>query len=287
MMDSKSDLKHAAARLTVVLTRPAGQAQDLAQALAAHALDTFEFPLIKLQALAPEAALQTAFASLERYALVVFVSPNAIEHAFKHIHKPWPKAVPIGVLGPGSMRALASQHIAAPAHRVIAPAATFDTTLQQQAPRYDSEALADMLDQTLGLSSLKGKHVLIVRGNDGRPWLANCLRSHGAIVDMVTAYQRLVPTPTPRQWMRVRELLTSVPHAWLITSSESARNLLTLAQTHLDASQQVLLKQARLVVTHARIAESARALGFGTITQTAAGDASIIRTLLSLRGELV
>ncbi len=281
MMDSKLDLKHTTARLAVVLTRPVGQAQDLAQALAAHALDTFEFPLIKLQALAPDADLQTAFSALERYALVVFVSPNAIEHAFKHIHKPWPIAVPIGVLGPGSARVLASQHIAAPTHRVIAPVGIVDTTLQQ-VPRYDSEALAYALDQTLGLSSLKDKRVLIVRGNGGRPWLANRLRSHGAIVDIVTAYQRLLPTPTPSQWMRVRELLAGRSHVWLITSSESVRNLQALAHMHLETSQQALLKQARLVVTHARIAESARALGFGTITQTAAGDASIIRTLLSL-----
>lgn len=286
MMDSKPNLKHPTARLTVVLTRPVGQAHDLAQALAAHALDTFEFPLIKLQAVAPDVALQTAFAALERYALVVFVSPNAIEYAFKHIHQPWPRAVPIGVLGPGSARALASQQITAPTHRVIAPVDTVDTTLQQ-IPRYDSEALAYTLDQTLGLSSFKDQRVLIVRGNDGRPWLANCLRSHGAMVDIVTAYQRLLPTSTPSQWMRVRELLAGVPHAWLMTSSESVRNLQTLAHMYLDTSQQALLKQARLVVTHARIAESAHALGFGTITQTAAGDASIIRTLLSLRSEPV
>ncbi len=271
----------------VVLTRPAGQAQGLAQALAVQAVDTFEFPLMKLQAVELDAAIQAAFASLERYALVVFVSPNAIEYAFQHVPKPWPVTVPIGVLGPGSTRALAAQRIAAPAYQVIAPPAASGDAALQQVSRYDSEALASALDQTLGLTSLKGQRVLIVRGNGGRPWLTDCLRSHGAMVDTVTAYQRLLPNPTPSQWARVRELLAGRRHVWLITSSESVRNLQTLAQAHLDASQQILLKRAQLVVTHARIAETAQALGFDTITETAAGDESIIHTLLSLTEAIV
>jgi uroporphyrinogen III methyltransferase/synthase len=60
------------------------------------------------------------------------------------------------------------------------------------------------------------------------------------------------------------------------------RNLGELAQEHLTASEQAQLKRAMLVAPHPRIAETARGLGFDSITVSGAGDERIARTLLSL-----
>lgn len=70
-----------------VLTRPAGQSAALAARLNAAGIETIEFPLIEIVALAPgeRAPLSAALAGLERYALVVFVSPNAVEHALAQL----------------------------------------------------------------------------------------------------------------------------------------------------------------------------------------------------------
>ena len=217
-----------AARFTAVLTRPAGQSSALAAELEREGIAAFDFPLIDIAAVADDAPLRAAFAALERYALVVFVSPNAIERALAAVPGfAWPVQVPIGVVGPGSVAQLAQHGIAAPAHVVIAPAGAQadearaageaartsgeqgdagSTALAAAATesengngdagtRFDSEALFAALSTRLGLASLNGRPVLIVRGDGGREWLADRLREAGAQIEFVCAYRRVVPEP--------------------------------------------------------------------------------------------
>ncbi|CAB3790625.1 hypothetical protein LMG28614_03107 [Paraburkholderia ultramafica] len=265
------------AAFTVVITRPAGQSSELIKQLDAAGIATLEFPLIDIAPVADDAPLRAALASLERYALVVFVSPNAVDHAFARRDGIWPHALPIGVVGPGSVQALARHGVAAPAHQVISPASAAD----DEAASFDSEGLFAAIDASLGAASLDGKRVLIVRGDGGREWLADRLREAGAEVEAVAAYRRIVPEPSIGGWARVHQLLAGAPHAWLLTSSEGVRNLHELAQDHLTADEIVQLKRATLVTPHPRIAQTARALGFDRMTVSGAGDERIVRALLA------
>ncbi|CAH2800530.1 MAG: Uroporphyrinogen-III synthase (EC / Uncharacterized protein EC-HemX [uncultured Paraburkholderia sp.] len=265
------------AAFTVVITRPAGQSNELIARLAAAGVATLDFPLIDIAPVADDAPLRAALGSLERYALVVFVSPNAIDHAFAKSSAIWPHALPVGVVGPGSVRALARHGVSAPAHQVISPAAGVD----DDNGRFDSEGLFAAIDAALGEANLEGKRVLIVRGDGGREWLADRLREAGAEVETVAAYRRLVPEPSIAAWARVHQLLAGEPHAWLVTSSEGVRNLHELAQEHLTADEIAQLKRATLVTPHPRIAQTARALGFDRITVSGAGDERIAQALLS------
>jgi uroporphyrinogen III methyltransferase/synthase len=260
---------------TAVVTRPHGQSSELAARLAAEGIATFEFPLIEIAPASDDAALRAALASLEHYALVVFVSPNAIDHAFAKYDAIWPHALPIGVVGPGSVAALARHGVAAPAHRVVSPASEPD----EDGARFDSEALYAALEAELGAHALDGKRVLIVRGDGGREWLAQRLREAGAQVETAAAYRRGVPEPSIGAWERMHALLAGAPHAWLVTSSEGVRNLNALAQEHLSAAEIAALKRAQLVTPHARIAETARGLGFDSITMCGAGDEPMARAL--------
>ncbi|MFL9934715.1 fused uroporphyrinogen-III synthase HemD/membrane protein HemX [Paraburkholderia sp. RL18-103-BIB-C] len=265
------------AAFTVVITRPAGQSSELIRQLDAAGIATLDFPLIDIAPVADDAPLRAALAALERYALVVFVSPNAVDHAFARRDGIWPHALPIGVVGPGSVQALARHGVAAPAHRVISPTSGAD----DEAASFDSEGLFAAIDASLGAASLEGKRVLIVRGDGGREWLADRLREAGAEVETVAAYRRIVPEPSIGGWARVHELLAGAPHAWLLTSSEGVRNLQELAQEHLTADEIVQLKRATLVTPHPRISQTARALGFDRITVSGAGDERIVRALLA------
>ena len=265
------------AAFTVVITRPAGQSNELIARLAEVGLATLDFPLIDVAPVTDDAPLRAALSSLERYALVVFVSPNAVDHAFAHSDTIWPHALPIGVVGPGSVQALARHGVSAPAYNVISPPSGAD----EEAARFDSEGLFAAIDMALGATNLEGKRVLIVRGDGGREWLAERLREAGAEVETVAAYRRLVPEPSIGGWARVHELLAGEPHAWLLTSSEGVRNLHELAQDHLTVDEIVQLKRATLVTPHPRIAQTARALGFDSITVSGAGDERIVRTLLA------
>jgi uroporphyrinogen III methyltransferase/synthase len=265
------------AAFTVVITRPAGQSNELIAQLEAAGIAVLDFPLIDIAPVTDEAPLRAALASLERYALVVFVSPNAVDHAFARSDAIWPHALPIGVVGPGSVQALARHGVAAPAYTIISPPSAPD----DDTARFDSEGLFAAIDTALGAASLEGKRVLIVRGDGGREWLADRLREAGAEVETVAAYRRLVPEPSIGGWARVHALLAGAPHTWLLTSSEGVRNLHELAQEHLTADEIAQLKHANLVTPHPRIAQTARALGFDSITVSGAGDERIARALLA------
>ncbi|HEX3634018.1 MAG TPA: fused uroporphyrinogen-III synthase HemD/membrane protein HemX [Paraburkholderia sp.] len=265
------------AAFTVVITRPAGQSNELIAQLAAADVAVLDFPLIDIARVTDDAPLRAALASLERYALVVFVSPNAVDHAFARRDAIWPHALPIGVVGPGSVQALVRHGVTAPAYNVISPPSVPD----DDTGRFDSEGLFAALDAALGASTLEGKRVLIVRGDGGREWLADRLREAGAEVETVAAYRRLVPEPSIGGWSRVHKLLAGEPHAWLLTSSEGVRNLHDLAQEHLTVDEITQLKHAALITPHPRIAETARALGFDSITVSGAGDERIVRALLA------
>ena len=274
---------------TAVLTRPAGQSAGLAARLAQDGVETFEFPLIDIAPVEDTAPLRDMLASLERYALVVFVSPNAIDHGLAALGGPWPKGVPVAAIGPGSVAALARHGLAAPAVEVICPAGAEaghalsrndgDDAANQ---RFDSESLWVALEARFGEHGLAGKRVLIVRGDGGREWLAERLRAAGASVETVAAYRRRVPQAGSDAWSRVRALLAGASHAWLVTSSEGLRNLDTMARAQLSAAELAALRHAPLVAPHPRIAETARALGFDTITQSGPGDERIAAALRAI-----
>lgn len=276
-------------RPTVVVTRPAGQSRQLTEALQAAGLDVLGFPLLAIGPAADDAPLRAALARLDIYALVVFVSPNAVSFALDalaqvqntHGAAQWPADVPVAVVGPSSVAALAERGIAPPTHRVIAPAgAQADAEAAGDALRFDSEALWSMLDTTPGTASgsFAGRSVLIIRGNGGRDWLGDRLRESGATVEAVEAYSRTLPEPSAMQWQAVRGSLKpdAPPYMWLLTSSEAVRNLDALARLHLSPQEHERLKQMQCVAPHARIAAQAQALGFAHVLPAAPGDAGLL-----------
>jgi uroporphyrinogen-III synthase len=110
------------------------------------------------------------------YALVAFVSPNAIDAAFAHLDH-WPAGVKLAVLGEGSRAALAKHGIRPGEVDIVSPAADVPS---------DTEHLLQALD----LTALQGQPVLIIRGDSGRELMADGLRAAGAVVDVVPAYRR-------------------------------------------------------------------------------------------------
>jgi uroporphyrinogen-III synthase len=261
----------------VVITRPLAQARPLATRVAALGREVELLPLLEIAPLADTAPLRAALARLAApvpgYALVAFVSPNAIDAAFTHI-KQWPAGVTLAVLGEGSRSALAAHGITPDKVDIVSPA---------DSAHSDSEHLL----QTLDLAALKGRPVLIIRGESGRELMADGLRAAGAVVDVVPAYRRSVPPLTPVLAATLRRLLAQ-QNDWIITSSEALRGLrdllVQLDIQHPDAVQQnsvVLMQQQHLIIPHARIAETANNLGFSRLTLTGSGDERLLAALQS------
>ncbi|KND57049.1 Uroporphyrinogen-III synthase [Candidatus Burkholderia verschuerenii] len=268
-------------RATLVITRPGGHSSGLIAQLHGAGFDTLEFPLIDIAPVADEAPLRAALDELYgphtlRYALVVFVSPNAIDKSFIKLDARWPVEVPVAVVGPGSIAALARNGVREPTYTVISP------STEHADPRFDSEALYTAIEAHFGEAGLEGKRVLIVRGDGGREWLAERMTEAGAGVEKVAAYRRVLPEPSMQKWERIHALLAGESHAWLLTSSEGVRNLDELAREHLTADEIARLKRAPIVCPHPRITEAARQSGFDTITVSGAGDERIVESIDAL-----
>ena len=266
---------------TVVITRPLAQAAPLAARVAALGRPVVVLPLLEIAALDDSLPLQAALADLASYAMVAFVSPSAVDAAFAHIRL-WPPGVALAVLGEGSRAALAAHGVTPAGATIISP---------QDGASSDSEHLLKSLD----LDALRGRRVLIVRGDHGRELMADGLRAAGAEVTVVAAYRRSTPRLTQALGVTLRALLAQ-RNDWVVTSSEALRGLLQLLQqldvadraavaggtaTACGAPAVVKMLQQHLIVPHARIAQTASTLGFTCITLTGSGDARLLAALQS------
>ena len=250
----------------VVITRPAAQAGALAARIAARGREAVVFPLLEIHPLADQAPLLAALAELEQYALVAFVSPNAIGAAFA-ARPDWPATVPLAVMGEGSRQALAELGITS---------ATTAITSPQDKHRTDSQTLLAELD----LAALKGKKALILRGESGRELLADALRAAGVEVTTVAAYRRLAPLLDQPRRERLLALLAG-RHEWIITSSEALRYLLRMVEQVGGAQGLANLQAQKFIIPHARILETAQNAGLSRLVLTGSGDEHMLAALQS------
>ena len=70
----------------------------LAQKLAAIGRNAVVFPLLEILPLPDQSRVQAVMDNVGDYAMVAFVSPNAIDAAFAHV-KHWPSHVALAVVG--------------------------------------------------------------------------------------------------------------------------------------------------------------------------------------------
>ncbi|MCX7210415.1 MAG: uroporphyrinogen-III synthase [Burkholderiales bacterium] len=250
----------------VVITRPAAQAEALALRLSASGCPVRLFPLLEIQPLADTTELGATLAKLNDYAMVAFVSPNAIDAVFAHLTD-WPNNVIAAVVGEGSRLALAR-------HGVTDANATIISPTDKQ--RTDSETLIVELD----LDALRGKKVLIVRAESGRELLADQLRAAGVDVKQIVAYQRLAPTLDEARLVALRTLLAE-QNDWIITSSEALRLLKQMVEQADPAAGWQHLQNKTLILPHPRIAETANELGFTHTILCGSGDEALLGTIQS------
>jgi uroporphyrinogen-III synthase len=235
----------------ILVTRPAAQAEEWVAQLQRAGLDAIALPLMAIAPAHDPAAVRQAQAELPSLQLVFFVSPNAAEWFFSQQTEPtfWPTSLQAASPGPGTSAVL--RRCGVPSNLIVEPAA--------DAPQFDSESLWFVLrNQSWARAS-----VLVVRGDGGRDWLAEQLREAGAEVKFVSAYRRTAPHfDAPALALLEAALALPQRHLWFFSSSEAVVNLTDTPQ--LQASG-VDCSGGTALATHPRIAESAKAAGFGTV----------------------
>ncbi|BCB28591.1 uroporphyrinogen-III synthase [Sulfurimicrobium lacus] len=246
--------------MSIVVTRPIHQAQNLIKLIAAAGGEAILFPVLEILDTADLRPLNALIARLDSFDVAIFISPNAVSKAMTLIRaqRELPAQLTIAAIGRGSKKELERCGVS----QVIAP--------QRQ---FDSEGLLDLPQ----FQDMSGKRVVIFRGEGGRETLGDTLIARGAQLEYAECYRRARPdidaTPLLQRWAR------GEVQAVTVTSSEGLHNLIDL----LGESGQQWLKKTPLFAPHARIAAAARSLGLEQVITTEAGDDGLLMGLIEWR----
>jgi len=240
-----------------VVTRPAGQAAHFATALTEAGAIPVLYPVLEISDIEDTGPVLDVAIRLDTFDLAVFVSPNAIEKALALIlpRRSWPAGLRVAALGKSSERELARNGI----RDVISPPL-----------RFDSEALLELPE----LIDVRGKRVIIFRGDGGREVLGDTLKSRGASIEYVSCYRRTRPQLDPAPLLKLWEV--GQLDAVTLTSSEGLRNFHDM----IGRLGQAWLKKTPAFVPHVRIAEQAQALGLSIVVATEPGDDGLMSGLV-------
>jgi uroporphyrinogen III methyltransferase/synthase len=221
---------------TVLVTRPAQQATDLATRFERCGAEVLLQPAIEVRAPADLSEVDRTLSQLEQYNWVVFSSANGVHAFFQRLVTP-----------SRDIRALRSVKLA-----VIGPA-TRDALSQYQLQadcipgRFQAEDLAAALGQQAA-----GKRVLLVRASRGREVLAEQLEASGADVRQVVFYESVDVGQADAE---VADAMGAGTIHWTtVTSSAIARSLQQLFGND--------LQQTRLVSISPITSATLRELGY-------------------------
>lgn len=152
----------------VLVTRPAHQADVLAETIEAAGGQAIRFPVIDIR---PRVAaeIESEVGRLPDPDIAIFVSRNAVEHGLAALAN---RNCRVAAIGPATRRAL--EDAGSPVD--IVPETGFDSEHMLEHP---------------ALGRVAGRVVWILRGEDGRELLADTLRGRGAEVYPVAVYSRV------------------------------------------------------------------------------------------------
>ena len=245
----------------VLVTRPAHQAETLAQKIEAAGGEAVRLPTIEIVAPASTATLNAVLDRLPEFGFAIFISPNAVRQFLPRLRaRGIPPGLRLAAVGQGTLRALNEEGC----ENILAPR-----------ERFDSEALLELLPSAV----VTGKDILIVRGEGGHKKLGESLSARGAHVAYAECYRRVPPRqPDAANLARLRRGEIDI---LIITSIEGARNLCALV----GESGRASLLATPVVVVSERLAQTCRELGFTAELCVAAqaGDAAIVATLHAWR----
>lgn len=156
----------------IVVTRPAHQAESLARAFADGGFPVVRLPLLTVTAPTDVAPLDDAVARLDAFDWLVLTSANAVPALTDRLRGPFPARLKVAVVGPATAAAVRAAGL----------------PVDREARRSEAEGLAELLTD-----EVRDRRVLYPLAADARPTLAEGLRTAGAVVTAVTAYDKRLP----------------------------------------------------------------------------------------------
>ncbi len=199
--------------MKVLITRPRTQADDFTEKLRSAGFESILFPVIEIQPIEDNVALERALQQLDRYAWVVFTSVNAVEVVFALTPTPLPmgegQGVRVAAIGPKTAEALRKHG--------IEPDFIPD--------EFIGEAIMS------GLGDLNDKWILLPRAEIARKELPKAISKAGGIVHEIIVY-RTLPAEID---MKGLTALKSGVDVVTFTSASTVENFVAIVQkNHLD-----------------------------------------------------
>lgn len=240
----------------VLVTRPAGDAGDLAARLSLLGAHVTPAPLLVIDPL-PEGGNEAGIvADLDRVDILILTSRNAVRHGMPRLAGRWPQW-PAGQQWFAIGRATADE------------LAAFGVCAEFPADERSEGLLA-----LPALAGVAGRRVLLITGEGGRGLIDRTLRARGAHIDRMNVYRRRAnPSAAPviSGFLQHKE-----QRAVLVTSGEALHNLLALAPA-------LAHDGTWLVVPVERLAEAAHAAGARHVLVAGrADDESMLATLVDM-----
>ncbi len=194
----------------IVVTRDRRQSADLADPLESLGAEAILLPVIEIRAPADPKPLDDAIARLDSYDWIIFTSVNGVHYFIDALDK-----------SPRDLRSLKSRICAiGPATKAAIEALHLKVDLMPQ------EYVAESLVAAFARENLEFRRILLPRAAVARDLVPRELSRRGAHVDVVEAYQTLVPAGLAD---RARAILDRKPHWITFTSSSTVTNFIAAA----------------------------------------------------------
>ena len=195
----------------VLVSRARKQAGALSSTLQALGCQVIEIPFIEIRKPSSFATLDIVLHNLANYDWLILTSVNGVEALFDRmagfrLDNSCLSHLKIAAIGPATKSAIEKQGLRV----TVTP------------KEYVAESVVASLHRRV-----QGKRVLLVRAKVARDVIPRELRKAGAIVDVIEAYETVVPRTSKR---RLQAVLNGKrkPHAITFTSSSTVKNFVAL-----------------------------------------------------------
>ena len=224
--------------IRVLVGRARHQAGSLSRELRKNGAQVIEIPFIEIRKPRSFRQLDSALRNLESYDWLILTSVNGVEAMWERLAKlglslelpreghsgraarrnQQAKRLLIAAIGPATKKAIEQRGVSVS----IVP------------EQYVAESVVRSLR-----AKVKGKRVLLVRAKIARDVIPQELRRAGAHVDVVEAYETVVPKSSRSRLQRLMKDPTRRPHVVTFTSSSTVRNFVNLLSTRGQAKQRI------------------------------------------------
>lgn len=209
--------------MKILITRPRAQAEEFAQKLQLAGFETIFFPVIEIQPIRDNDALDRALEKLDCYEWVVFTSVNAVDVVFDVLARNEVNGQTI--FGAGGLRRSSGHDRVIPKFAAIGPRTAEALQARGVSPDYvPEEYVAEAI--LPGLEDLRGKWVLLPRAEIARKALPDAIVNAGGIAHEIAVYKTLPVQPDPEGLAALQSGVDVIT----LTSPSTVQNFVAMAR---------------------------------------------------------